>query len=60
VDATIQNFELGATSACVDAGVALASEASAHGPLFEYVRHQSGRPRMAAGLADIGAFEFQP
>jgi hypothetical protein len=60
VDAAEQDYELLDTSAGVNAAVALAPQALPHSPAFEYVRHQSGRPRVEAGALDLGAYEYEP
>jgi MYXO-CTERM domain-containing protein len=56
VDVPGQDYHLLATSACRDAGGALASGVPA--PALEYVRHQQWEVRPVDATLDIGAFEY--
>ena len=52
------DFELLATSSCIDQGAALLPAVlPSHRPVLEYVRHQMSRPRPDDGQPDIGAYE---
>jgi hypothetical protein len=57
LDATAQDYHLSASSACVDAGTSLHSEAN--DLPYQYVKHQATEPRPSSGTLDIGAFEVQ-
>jgi hypothetical protein len=55
LDATAQDYHLSVSSACVDAGTTLHSEADDLS--YQYVKHQVMEPRPSSGTLDIGAFE---
>ncbi len=57
-DEASDDFHLGVTSMCVNAGTNLLAEESAADPVtFEYVKDRAQKQRAAIGMIDIGAFE---
>jgi hypothetical protein len=58
-DLATDNFELLASSACIDVAAPLdPATLPEHVPVLEYVRHQMNRARPNDGQLDIGAYEF--
>jgi hypothetical protein len=59
VDAANANFKLAAGSPLINAGAALDPEVVKTGnvPSYEYLNHQSSKPRILDALLDLGAFE---
>jgi hypothetical protein len=53
------DYRLAAGAAAIDSG-ALMNPAvpAAHEPLWQYLKHQGGEARLAAGALDLGAFEY--
>jgi hypothetical protein len=61
VDAGAQDYELMATSACVNMATSLPAAAwPEYAVTNEYVKHAGGRPRYSDGSLDAGAYEFNP
>ncbi len=56
VDDASQDYHLAGHSACVDAGTSLHPDTTA--AVYQYLKHQTSRPRPSNGPLDIGAFEI--